>query len=321
MPPRGREGVCRTCRNGPTPTRTFVADLIVRSNEPRVPEDTQTLIEHCDGRHAEEGIRWHGSSCGFDLPKERAAAVALVQCLHAKGGHVGAPRAQTGGRRNKRRVEASKRPDLSGRAQYERAADVSKVNADRRDGSRENDWAGSPKESSAVGSKGCLRAVHLRRVIDSVPRGRVAAGRGRCAAHSAAPRRRRARAIPVAKLSAALATGVASQKNRAHRARHAACPRPTDSPLRRSLSRNPCARAQRGAAAGGTPPPSPLLRRSRRDAARQGRRAPGVPRLLAARRGASRLGSVLQHGPVHRAVLPGRRARRAWHAYWPTAER
>ena len=190
MPPRRRKRVGRTCRHGPTPSRPLVMDLVVGSDEPRVPEHPQVLVEHCDGRSTVEGIRCHGSTSGHagDPPKERAAEVALVQRFHPKGGHVGTSRAQTRGRRDKRRVEASKRSDLSGRAQCKRAADVSKVNADRRDaGGGENDRGSSPEESAAVGSKGCLRPVHFDCFIDSMPR-----GSGRWAAHV----RRRGRPQP-----------------------------------------------------------------------------------------------------------------------------
>ena len=143
VPPRGRKSVCRTRRNGPTPMRTFVTDLVVRSDEPRVPKDMQALVEYYDGCAAEESICGHGSPSGDDFPKERATAVALVQCFHSQGGDVSTPRAQTGGCRNKRRVKASKRVNLSGRAQCKRAADVSKLNADGRGCSREDDWGDS----------------------------------------------------------------------------------------------------------------------------------------------------------------------------------
>eukprot|EP00964_Phaeocystis_antarctica_P030637 scaffold17319_cov99-Phaeocystis_antarctica.AAC.4 len=146
VPPRGWKGVCRTRRNGPTPMRTFVADLVVRSDEPRVPEYMQALIKYYDGRAAEEGIRGHGSSSGDDFPKERAAAVALVQCFHSQGGDVSTPRAQTRGCRNKRRVEGSKRFNLSGRAQCKWSADVSKLNTDTRGCSHEDDWGDSSDE-------------------------------------------------------------------------------------------------------------------------------------------------------------------------------
>jgi|TARA_B100000768_G_scaffold178038_1_gene193155 hypothetical protein len=106
----------------------------------------QALIKYYDGRAAEEGIRGHRSSSGDDIPKERAAAVALVQCFHSQGGDVSTPRAQTSGGRNKRRVEASKRFDLSGRAQCKRAADVPELNADRRGWSHEDDWGDSSDE-------------------------------------------------------------------------------------------------------------------------------------------------------------------------------